>query len=271
MDHMAWILLLERVAGDLSAWRLFWAGCAGILLGMLVAVLACVLLGRSGWLARRRRWHHYLLKFYFLLLPLAGAAIGLQAALYINAERQLHERVEEARADVQQAADALLASSEAYLREASMPAVTREHSLEDVLGMMVDDYLQENPLFFPGSGEDGLMQRAARKGVEMFQASLLTRLASDQAVKEAASYSGLSEETLKKVVATRFEELLSADFVLDLAKDQVSALMLGFHLSVLLQVLLLGLLVGGECLLARRLGWRPEQQAQGMGSNLVPG
>lgn len=270
MDYTALISLLERLAGDFSVWRLFWAACAGVLLGFLVAVVACVVLGRNGWLARRRRWHHYLLKFYFLLLPFCGAAIGLQAGLYISAERQLHERIEEARGDVQLAADALLMSFENYLATAPMPQVTREHSLEDVIGLLVADYIRENPLVFPG-GEDGLMQRAALKGVEMFRASMLTQLASDQAVKKAAGYSGVSEETLKKVVAARFDELFSADFVLNLAKRQVSSLMFGFHLTVLLQLVLLGLLVAGECLLARRLGWRPEREPARMDDNLALG
>ncbi|MGP9826388.1 hypothetical protein ACT048_18115 [Ectopseudomonas khazarica] len=32
-----------------------------------------------GWLARNKRWHHWLLKLYFLLLPLAGGLLGFQA------------------------------------------------------------------------------------------------------------------------------------------------------------------------------------------------
>lgn len=258
MDNTALVTLLEQLAGNFSAWRLFWAGCVGVLLGGGLGILLCIGLSRSGWLARRRRWHHYLLKLYFLALPCCGALIGMQAALYVNAERQVKERIDEARVDVQRAADSVRADFESYLVQAELPVVNGEHSVEDILGLLVADYLKDNPLSVAALEEDGVFERAALKGFEMFRTSLLTRLVSDQLVKQAAKHTGVSEDTLKRVVSTRFSELFSADFALDLAKRQVSSLMFGFYLAVALQLVLLLLLVAGECLLAHQLRWRPE-------------
>lgn len=268
MDQQAIMELLQRVAGDFSILRLILAGFLGLLLGGLVGVLLSVLLARAGWLARRQRWHHLLLKLYFLLLPGCGALIGMQAGVYFNAERQVVERIEDARADVQLAADKVRLSFDRYLAEAGLPdGVNSQQSVQGILDLMVEDYLKRNPISLPELEGEGLLERVAVKGFEMFRSSVLRRALTDAAIEKAvettAGYTGVvSEQVARELISTRLAEIFSADFVLKVAKRQVSSQMVGFHLTVALQVLLLLGLVLGECLLARWLGWMPQRAAQ---------
>lgn len=272
MDQQALLALLEQLAGDFSLWRLLLAGCLGVLLGGALGVVLCVGLARSGWLTRRQRWHHYLLKLYFLALPCCGALIGMQAALYVNVERQVKERIEAAHADVQQAADLVRLSFDQYLAQADLPdAASSEQSIEGILGLMVDDYLMRTPTMVPGLEGDSLIQSAALQGFERFRGSMLRRALTDTAIEKAVGYTGVSEAVAKQLISTRLAEVISADFVLKIAKSQVSSLMLGFYLSVAVQMLLLLGLVIGECLLARWFGWRPDNRPQGIDSALAAG
>jgi hypothetical protein len=262
MDQQAVTELLQQLAGDFSVLRLILAGLLGIVLGGLLGIVLCVLLARAGWLARRRRGHHLLLKLYFLALPCCGALIGVQAGLYHNAERQVKERIDAAHADVQQVADMLRVSFDQYLAEAGLPqGASSEQSIEGILELMVDDYMLRNPTIVP-SLDSSLIERAALKGFEMFRASMLRRAVADLAIEKAVGYTGVSEEVAKQLISTRLAEIISADFVLKIARSQVSSLMLGFYLTVALQLLILLGLVLGECLLARRLGWMPASASQ---------
>lgn len=72
-------LLLTALWEPFSFLSLFLYTGLALLLGAGTGLLLAFKLQRLGWLARNKRWHHWLLKLCFLLLPLAGGLLGFQA------------------------------------------------------------------------------------------------------------------------------------------------------------------------------------------------
>ena len=247
--------LLNQFWETFSAWGLFLNGLGGALLGLLLGVVLALLLQRSGWLGRRNRWHHWLLKLYFLALPGLGIALGVQAGVLYAVQKEAYRQIDAFKPQLQAEADRYLDDFQTYVHAQQLGAVDlREDSLRELLARMVRDYLRENPLLGFEGREDSVLEMAGFKLMEGLRESVLISLASDQLVKKAAGYSRLDEKTLEKIIQTRFSELFSADFVLGLAKKQVAALMQGFYLGVLMQLLIALLLIGLEIGLSRWFG-----------------
>ena len=87
-------VLLEGLWEPFSFISLFGYTSIGILLGAFFGLLLALFLHRRGWLARRKRWHHWLLKLYFLILPLCGGLLGSQGGMLYGGQQQVHRHME---------------------------------------------------------------------------------------------------------------------------------------------------------------------------------
>jgi len=247
--------LFDQFWDAFSGWSLFLNGAGGALLGLVLGLAAAVLLQRAGWLGRRKRWHHWLLKLYFLLLPGLGIALGVQAGVLYGVQKETYRQIDGFKPQLQAEADRYLDEFQNYVHAQQLGAVDlREDSLRELLARTVRDYLREHPLAGFENREDSLLEMAGFKLMEGLREGVLVSLVTDQLVKKAAGYSKLDEKTLETLIETRFSELFSADFVLGLAKKQVASLMQGFYLGVLMQLLIGLLVVGLELGLSRWLG-----------------
>jgi len=54
---------------NLDGWLVFFNVSSGILLGTVGGLVLVIWLQKGGFLGRNNRWHHLLLKLYFLALP----------------------------------------------------------------------------------------------------------------------------------------------------------------------------------------------------------
>lgn len=249
--------LVDQFWETFSSWTLLLNGLAGALLGLLLGLVLVLLLQRAGGLARRNRWHHRLLKLYFLLLPALGLALGAQAGVFYGTQKEAYSQIEAFKPQLQAEADRYLDEFQTYLQAQQLSAIDlRDDSFSELLSRAVRDYVRENPLAGFEGREESLLEMAGFKLMEGLRESVLISLASDQLLKKAAGYSRLDEKTLETLIHTRFSELFSADFVLGLAKKQVASLMRGLYLGVLMQLLAALLLMGLEFGLSSWFGQR---------------
>ena len=247
---------------SISVSALLGYGVLGGLLGMVLGIAAVVSLHRGGWLRRRRRLHHLTMKAYFVLLPAAAAAIGVQAGVLYSVQRQAYVQIDAHRPEVQQLATAYLAEFQTYLATVNLPALqAKESSLQGLVGALVQDYLATHPLPGLTATDSSALQRAGLRLFERFRATLLVDALSNTLTKKASDLSGLDKTLFDQALKTPFSQLFDADFLLGLVKKQVAGAMRGFYIAVGLQFLLLLALVLAEVVISRRLRLHGPQPA----------
>ena len=221
--------LLQGLWEPFSFLPLFGYSCLGVLLGLVGGLLLVLQLQRRGWLGRRKRWHHWLLKLYFLLLPAGGVFLGLQAGLLYGGQQQIYRHLDSYAPLVQDVADDLWRDFEAYLQAQNQQALVQElqaSSVQSVLNHLAAQYLQ---------------------------AAMLEELVRDTVAQQADKYIGVDRKVVLAALDARVEQLFQADFLLDLLKRQIGQVFKPLYLSLLLFAALLLALIAVEILLSRRL------------------
>jgi hypothetical protein len=249
-----------------SFFSLFGYGCLGILLGLFAGLLLALQLQRRGWLGRRKRWHHWLLKLYFLLLPAGGAFFGLQAGLLYGGQQQVYRHLDSYAPLLQEVADGVWRDFEGYLQaqdQQQLGLQLQSMSVQEVLNQLAAQYLQSQLLAHaPALESASLSERVALKLYERLQSSLLTETVREAAVDQANKYTGMDRKVMLEVLDARVEQMFQAEFLLGLLKRQIGQVLKPFYLSLLLLVALLLALIAGEILLSRRLRQWPGQAPQ---------
>ncbi|MCO7557196.1 hypothetical protein [Metapseudomonas otitidis] len=227
-----------------------------LLLGTVAGLVLAILLHRGGWLARSKRWHHWTLKLYFLLLPLVGGVLGFQGGLLYSGQQQINRHLDSYAPAVQRLADDTWQDFQAYV------AAQDEHQLQALRGSSVQAALNQLALEYLRSeqqeeadarAEASLAERLALDLLDRLRASLIGKAVGQMAVSEAASYSGLDKRVLAGVLDARVEQLFQAEFLLDLLKRQVGHVFKPFFIALLLQLGLLLAFIAGEWAVSRWL------------------
>ncbi|BCD86556.1 hypothetical protein PSm6_29630 [Pseudomonas solani] len=220
-----------------------------LLLGTIAGLVLAIQLHRGGWLARSKRWHHWTLKLYFLLLPLAGGVLGFQGGMLYSGQQQINRHLDSYAPAVQRLADDTWQDFQAYVQaqdEQRLQAL-RGASVQAALNQLALDYLRgERQQEADARAEASLAERVAFDLLDRLRASLLGKALGEVAVSEAASYSGLNKKVLAGVLDARVEQLFQAEFLLDLLKRQVGHVFKPFYIALLLQLGLLLVLIAGE-------------------------
>jgi hypothetical protein len=258
-------VLLEGLWEPFSFLPLFGYSCLGLLLGAVAGLLLTLQLQRRGLLARRNRWHHWLLKLYFLLLPVSGAFLGVQAGLLYGGQQQVHRHLDSYAPLIQGLADDVWQDFSNYLQAQDQQVMTRElqnASVQTVLSHMAAQYLQAQLLIRAPQLDDASL--SGRIGLKLFgylQASLLSAAVRETAVEQANKYVGVDPQVMFDVLDARVEQLFHADFLLGLLKRQLAQVLKPFYLTLLALLGLLLALVGAELWLSRRLRqWLTQEQ-----------
>ncbi len=257
-------VLLEGLWEPFSFISLFGYISLGILLGALFGLLLALFLHRRGWLARRKRWHHWLLKLYFLVLPLCGAVLGSQGGMLYGGQQQVHRHMESYAPLVQVVAGGVWLEFERFLKAQDQQALGQQlqsMSVQEVLNQLAAQYLQAQLLALaPQLDGASFSERIALKLFEQLQQQLLTVVVRDVAVEQAGNYTGMKPQVILDVLDARVEQLFHADFLLGLLKQQLSQVLKPFYLTLLVLFILMLALIGAELLLSRHLRqWRVEE------------
>lgn len=249
--------LLQGLWEPFSFLPLFGYSCLGVLLGLVGGLLLALQLQRRGWLGRRKRWHHWLLKLYFLLLPAGGVFLGLQAGLLYGGQQQIYRHLDSYAPLVQDVADDLWRDFEAYLQAQNQQALVQElqaSSVQSVLNHLAAQYLQAEMLArAPLLEHASLTERMASGLLDLLQAAMLEELVRDTVAQQADKYIGVDRKVVLAALDARVEQLFQADFLLDLLKRQIGQVFKPLYLSLLLFAVLLLALIAAEMLLSRRL------------------
>ncbi|QKE64550.1 hypothetical protein HNE05_14745 [Aquipseudomonas campi] len=264
-------VLLDGLWEPFSFLSLFGYICLGILLGSFIGLLLALFLQRRGWLARRKRWHHWLLKLHFLLLPLGGAVLGSQGGMLYGGQQQVHRHLESYAPLVQVVAGGVWLEFERFFAEQDQHALGQQlqrMSVQEVLNQLAAQYVQEQLLAHaPQLDGASLSERVGLKLYEQLQQQLLSVAVRDMAVEQAGKYSGVKPQVILDVLDARVEQLFHADFLLGLLKQQLSQVLKPFYLTLLVLLALMLGLVAAEVLLSRYLGqWRVEGAAPALAS-----
>src|SRR3989338_8567667 len=235
--------------------------CLGVLLGGLLGVFLVMQLQRRGWLARRKRWHHWLLKLHFLLLPLGGAFLGAEGGLLYGGQQQVSRHLDAYAPLVQEVANGVWGEFETFLDAQDQQELGRQlqqMSTQEVLEQLAAQHVQGLFLAYaPQLSEATLRERIALKLLNRLRTSLLNEVIGERVVEEASVRTGMDPKIFKQVLDARIEQLFQADFLLGLLKQQVSKTLKPFYMAVLLQFVLLLVLIGLEVLLSRHLRQLP--------------
>jgi hypothetical protein len=234
----------------------------GILLGMLLGSLLVLFLQRRGWLSRTRRGHQLLLKLYFVLLPLAGGAMGLQGGLLYGSQQQINSHIDSYAPALQTVADAVWVDFQGYLASHDMQALADEvqgSTVQGLINQVALDYLRgQTEADAEQLGEASTAERIAMSLMRRVRAILLGQALGRLAVEKTAAYSHLDEQVLQRVLDARIEQLFDAAFLVELFQQQVGHVFKPFYLAVLMQCAMLLGILAGELLLSRQLRQLPK-------------
>ena len=255
---------------NLDGWIIFFNISSGLLLGTTVGIIFAIWLQKRGYLARANRWHHWLLKLYFLALPCMGGFVGVQAGVLYAVEKQLHREIDRQEPAVQQMSLAIMANFYLYADSVAQDYdLTQYTSLSprDALLLMVDNYMATNPIqVFENPEELGLLQRFTQKVLERSARAQLVWLVDkviieDIVVRKGAEYTRFSADTIEDMTDEQFDTLFSARAILDFTKRQVSKIWFSYYVTVALQWLLVMALIGIEFGVSRYFGqWRRKRE-----------
>lgn len=254
MDHAH--ILLIRLWEPFNTFLLFLYSSAGVFVFALLGLILAIVLQRRGWLARRNRWHHGLLKLYFLLLPFAGGVLGFQAGSLYGTQQQIYRHLDSYAPLVQEMADSVHLSFQAYLAEqdqAGLEEALRHQTVQQVLGRVALDYLREMRQTEAVQAEEAsLLERISLSLYDRVRASLIGQLVGDRLVGQAAVYTSLDKKVLSQTLDARVEQLFEADFLLGLLRQQIQWLFKPLYTALLIQLGLLVALVAAEVWVSRR-------------------
>ncbi|MHC1669261.1 hypothetical protein ACODUO_08845 [Stenotrophomonas maltophilia] len=255
---------------DVQYWlNEFWAGLSvldlavgsvlGALLGLMVGLAGWYALRRRGWLQRRRRWHHWLLASYALLLPLGTAFFGLQLGFTAGAHRALLQQMDHFQPHLQ----TLVAQwSHGFTDSLDDPrvrdALHSEGTVGDVAEAVASAYLSEHPLPVLDGLGDGVLARASGWVIGKVREGVLRGLVEDTLVDKAGVL-GVEPTVVREALTMRVDELLHTRGVLRLVKAQINGMMPGVYFGLLLPWLVVVLLMALEIWAAHRFGWRQQR------------
>jgi len=263
-------ILLQGLWEPFSFLSLFGYAALGTLLGGFVGLLLVLQLQRRGWLGRRRGWHHWLLKLYFLALPFGGALLGVQAGLLYGGQQQVNRHLDSYSPLLQVVADELWQGFSGFLQEQDQQALLAElqrSSVQQLLNHLAAQYMREQLLARSADLAEASWAEGIVHGLlDRLQAEMLGELVRDAAVEQANKYTGVDRQVMLQVLDARVEQLFRADFLVDLLKRQIGQVLKPFYLGLLMLALLMLALVGAELGLSRWLRqWRlqpPSAQPQ---------
>ncbi|HDS1103159.1 hypothetical protein [Stenotrophomonas maltophilia] len=243
----------------------FWAGLSvldlalgsvlGTLLGLIAGLAVWYGLRRRGWLQRRKRWHHWLLASYMVLLPLATAFFGLQLGFTAGAHRALFKQLDHFQPHLQ----TLVAEwSHGFTDSLDDPrmreALRSQGTVGDVADAVASAYLSEHPLPALDRLGDGILARATGWVIGKVREGVLRGLVEDTLVDKAGAL-GVEPKVVREALTMHVDELLHTRGVLRLVKAQINGMMPGVYFGLLLPWLLILLLVALEIWAAHRFGW----------------
>jgi hypothetical protein len=256
-------ILLKGLWEPFSFLSLFGYASLGTLLGGIAGLLLVLQLQRRGWLGRRLRWHHWLLKLYFLLLPLGGAFLGVQAGLLYGGQQQVNKHLDTYAPLLQMVADDVWQGFSGYLQTQDQQALLGElqaSSVQQLLNHLAAQYLQEQLLARTSELEGASWaERISLNLFDHLQVALLGELVRDTAIEQANKYTGVDRKVMLQVLDARVEQLFQADFLVGLLKRQIGQVLKPFYLSLLVLAVLLLALVGLELGVSR---WRRQRLPQ---------
>ncbi|WP_414496212.1 hypothetical protein [Stenotrophomonas maltophilia] len=243
----------------------FWTGLSvldlvggsvlGTLFGLVLGVLGWHWLHRRGWLQRRRRWHHWLLASYVVLLPLATAFFGLQLGFTAGAHRALFKQLDHFQPHLQTLVAGWGEGFTASLEDERMREVLHSQgTVGDIADSLATIYLSEHPL--PGVDRlgDGPLARGVGWVIGKVREGLLRGMVEDTLVDKAGTL-GLEPKVVREALTMHVDELLHTRGVLRLVKAQINGMMPGVYFGLLLPLLAIALLVALEIRAAHRFGW----------------
>lgn len=265
---------------DAQYWALeFWNGLSlldliggtvlGTILGLALGIAVWILLARRGGLARRRRWHHWLIASYVVVLPLLFAFIGLQVGLVAGGQRALYKQIDHFQPHLQAAMEHWRVDFERSLDTPELAAMLRDDvSAHEAARAAVEAYLSRHRLADASvlQGE-GLILRWARKGIEHLRSEVMLQWVEDSLVEQVGGHSPVDESVFREALGMRMSELLHTKGVIRLLKAQLGSMMPGIYFGLLLPLLIVMALVLLEIWLAGRYGWGRQAQP---GAVVVP-
>jgi hypothetical protein len=254
-------LLLTALWEPFSFFSLFLYTGLALVLGVVAGLLLAFKLHRLGWLVRNKRWHHWLLKLYFLLLPLAGGVLGFQGGLMYGSQQQINRHLDSYAPLVQELADDIWSDFQVYVEAQEQQGLlvsVRGVSVQELLNQMALDYVRNERLLEAAErAEASTMERIAFDLLDRLRASLLGKAIGEMAVEKTARYSGLDEKVLNQVLDARMEQLFRAEFLLGLLKQQIGHIFKPLYIALLIQLGLLLALVAAEWGVSRWLRQTP--------------
>lgn len=253
-------LLLTALWDPFSFFSLFLYTGLALMLGAVAGLLLALKLQRLGWLARNNRWHHWLLKLYFLLLPLAGGFLGFQGGLLYGSQQQINRHLDSYAPLVQELADDIWSDFQAYVeaQEVQGSLAVREVSVQTLLNQLALEYVRNERLLEAAERTEASMaERIAFDLLDRLRASLLGKAIGEMAVEKTARYSGLNEKVLNQVLDARIEQLFRAEFLLGLLKQQIGHVFKPLYIALLIQLGLLLALIAAEWGVSRWLRQTP--------------
>ncbi|WP_313179524.1 hypothetical protein [Stenotrophomonas sp.] len=237
--------LLDLVAGSVL----------GTLLGLGIGLGLWYAAHRRGWLRRQRRWHHWLLATYVVLLPLGTAFFGLQLGFTGGAHRALLKQMDHFQPHLQTLVGTWGQGFTDSLDDPRMrEALRSQGTVGDIADAVASAYLEAHPLPMADHLGEGRVGRASGWVIGKVREGVLRGLLQDT-LADKAGVVGVEPKVVREALTMQVDELLHTRGVVRLVKAQINGMMPGVYFGLLLPWLAIVLLVMLEIWAAHRFGW----------------
>lgn len=247
---------IEALWASFHLSTVLWIGAAGALAGLLLGLTGTAWVHRKGWMMRRVRWHHLVLKLQFMAVPCAGLLLGLAAGLIGGMQHEANRQIDRARPKLQALSSVYVADFTRFVATWKDSRGIAPRTPEELVDALVTDYLAQQALRFASSeAPEGWWQRQGLKLLERFRAEVIGKVAQEMVVKGLVTHTGMRKGVAVELMRMPFDELLVADFLVNILKKQVAAVARGWWLGLLFTTAGMAGLMALEVLVSRHQGW----------------
>lgn len=204
-----------EILKDINYFSYVTAFAKWIFLFLVISVVILIVGTRLGFFKRRTKIADYLVKLYYLLIPLYFAGFALKYAPIKNTQIELNKSIDENKQVITDFTFEFVSSI------VSDSIIDQEHSAKDIVNQFLDNYVSSmNSITEPETNR--FFNRFFLKIKRKLEYGFLIRLVESKVIEKSSKCIGLSEKTGKALYKTDFKKLFKEGELVEIFKSEMN-------------------------------------------------
>lgn len=224
-----------EILKDINYFSFVTAFAKWIFLFLAISVIILIVCTRLGLFKRNTTIAGYLVKIYYILIPIYFVGFAIKYAPIKNSQIEMNKSIDENKQVITDFAYKFISSI------ASDSLVSQDYSAKDYVNQYLDNYMSTmDSITKPKTSSffEGFFTKIKRK----LEYSFLIRLVESEIVEKSAELIGISEKTGKALYRTDLNELFMEGELVEIFKMEMNKYFRGYF-SFLFLIFSLGLLI----------------------------